>query len=74
MDKSIIESMKGKSREERMEFFEKNKAEILALSGEDLENVNGGAGADDGNPNSEGFWGGNYYTSWGYMCQGIVKC
>lgn len=75
MDENMIESFKGKSREERMEFFNSNKEDILSLSISDLDSVNGGSGADLSNPNSEGVDGrGNYWTSWGYTCRGVEKC
>ena len=74
MDNNIIESLKGKSREERMEFFNSNSKETLfGLSADELSNVNGGDGAKLENPDSEGIYKGNYYTSWGYVC-GISRC
>ncbi len=66
MDKNLIESIKGKSREERIDFFNSNKDEILSLSADDLANVSGGERV---NPKSSGIWNGNYYTSWGYVCE-----
>ena len=66
MDKNLIESIKGKSREERIDFFNSNKDEILSLSADDLANVSGGERV---NPNSSGIWNGNYYTSLGYVCE-----
>ena len=82
MDKNELESIKGLSREERAEFFKKNKADILALSADDLSKVNGGAGAgcyrDPGaneNPNSEEIpYGGAWYTSFGFICNGERWC
>lgn len=72
MDKKILEELKSMTREERMIYFEKNVKGKLSVA--DLDNVNGGNGADNENPNSEGVWGGNYYTSWGYVCNGNHSC
>ena len=42
---------------------------------ESLSCVNGGAGASDNeNPNSEVPYKGNYYTSWGFVCNGSHFC
>ena len=74
MDKELLESLKGKSREERLTYFNEHKSELLD---EALKNVNGATisgrnpntasdAADDGN--------GNYYSSFGWTCQGEVLC
>ena len=69
MDLSLIEAMKGKSREERAEYFKAHKAELLSAS--DLKSVNGGATT---NPNSEVPYGGNWWSSFGYVCEGERFC
>ena len=72
MEKELLESLKGKSREERMAYFNEHKSELLDDS---LEFVSGGK---DKNPNTESRGdndgNGNYYTSWGWTCQGVVRC
>ena len=70
-----IEALKGKSREERIAFFNSHsKEELFGLTENELANVNGGSG-DEGleNPDSDGIYNGNYYTSWGYVC-GYSRC
>ena len=69
MDQALIESMKGKSREERAEFFKNHKVELLSAA--DLKSVNGGATT---NPKSEVPFGGNWWSSWGYVCNGDRFC
>lgn len=69
MDKSLIEAMKGKSREERKDFFVSHKAELLSPA--DLKSVNGGATT---NPNSEVPFNGNWWSSWGFVCEGAHFC
>ena len=69
MDQSLIEAMKGKSKEERAEYFKSHKAELISASG--LKSVNGGATT---NPNSEVPFDGNYWTSWGFACRGAHFC
>jgi hypothetical protein len=75
MDKELLESLKAKSREERMEYFNAHKSELLDDS---LEAVSGGRDLGDRNPNTESRGdddgNGNYYTSWGWTCQGEVRC
>ena len=73
MDKKLLESLKKMSREERTEYFSSHKTEILSESS--LEAVNGGAGSSVKNPNTaEVPFEGNYYTSWGFTCNGIEQC
>ena len=69
MDKSLIEAIRGKSREERTTFFLSHKANLLAES--ELKSVNGGATT---NPQSSVPYKGNYYTSWGFVCDGNHFC
>ena len=75
MDKELLESLKAKSREERMEYFNAHKSELLDDS---LEAVSGGRELGDRNPNTESRGdndgNGNYYTSMGWTCQGEVRC
>ncbi|SCW61631.1 hypothetical protein SAMN02910456_02193 [Ruminococcaceae bacterium YRB3002] len=73
MDKNLIESMKGKSREERAEMFKANKDAFLGA--DDLAAVNGGAGASAENPNSDECpYKGSWVSSFGYICNGEVVC
>ena len=65
-----IEELRAMSREERMKYLEENRSELMETA---LETVNGGS-ADVENPNSEGIYKGNYYTSWGYVCAGSLHC
>ena len=69
MDLNMIASLKGKSREERTEFFKSHKPELPSMS--DLKEVSGGKTS---NPNSSVPWKGNYYTSWGFACKGYHFC
>ncbi|MBQ9159308.1 MAG: hypothetical protein IJ136_08285 [Erysipelotrichaceae bacterium] len=72
MDKSLLEQLKGMSREERTAYFNEHKSELME---ESLSCVNGGAGASNNeNPNSEVPYKGNYYTSWGFVCNGSHFC
>ena len=75
MEKELLESLKAKSREERMEYFNAHKSELLDDS---LEAVSGGYDFKDRNPNTESRGdndgNGNYYTSWGWTCPGEVRC
>ncbi len=75
MEKELLESLKGKSREERMAYFNEHKSELLDDA---LESVSGGYNAKDKNPNTESRGdddgNGNYYTSMGWMCRGQVCC
>lgn len=69
MDQALLESIKGKSREERKAFFLAHKEELLDS---ELLKVNGGT--EEGgytNPNSDvPDANGNYWTSWGFICKG----
>ena len=69
MDKSLIEAIKGKSREERAAFFQTHKAELLSET--QLKSVNGGATT---NPDSEVPFNGDWYSSWGFVCDGDHFC
>ena len=74
MDKSTIESLKGKSREERLEYFNKLKSGTIQLSAHDLEAVNGGESV---NPDSSAFGDDYYFTSLDFVCQsdiGFIRC
>ena len=74
LDKKTLEMVKGMSREERLAYFEANKKTIL--NAEDLDNVNGGGNTHATNPDSRGDddGNGNYWTSIGWTCAGIVCC
>ena len=69
MDQALIESMKGKSREERADYFKNHKSELLSV--DDLKSVNGGGTT---NPRSEVPFDGNWWTSWGFACKGEHFC
>ena len=71
MDNNILESLKGKSREERIAYLNANKDSFCALSEDDLSKVSGGGTpSEDQNPNSSGIdRNGNYISSWGYVCK-----
>ena len=74
MEKEMLESLKSMSREERLEYFNDHKSEIID---ESLKEVSGGT-IGGRNPNTESRGdndgNGNYYTSWGWTCQGEVRC
>ncbi len=68
IDEELLESMKGKSREERTAFFLAHKTELLD---DEMLKVNGGAAGGYTNPNSDvPDANGNYWTSWGFICKG----
>ncbi len=69
MDQALLESIKGKSREERKAFFLAHKEELLD---NDLLNVNGGeAEGWYKNPDSDvPDYYGRWWTSWGFICKG----
>jgi len=73
-EQKTLEELKAMSREDRLAYFEANKKTLLNT--DDLDNVNGGTGTNVINPDSRGDDDGlgNYYTSLGYTCQGIVCC
>lgn len=72
MNEKLVELLKGKSREEREEIFKNNRSRLLD---ESLNAVNGGNGAEVENPNSEECpYNGNWVSSFGYVCDGIVQC
>lgn len=72
MEKEILESLKGKSREERAEYFKEHKSEIMDA---DLESVSGGTAAAVENPNSDVPDGNdNWISSFGYVCRGRRMC
>ena len=73
MNQKLVENLKGMSREERMAFFTEHKSDFISLS--DVSSVNGGAGAEVENPNSEECpYEGNWISSDGYVCNGEVVC
>ena len=82
MDKNELNRIKGLSREERAEYFRNNKEACLALSEDELDKVNGGAGAGafrdpepNENPNSEEVpYEGAWWSSIGFICDGMVGC
>ena len=72
MDKELIESMRNKSREERLAFFKEHKNELIDDA---LQAVNGGAGGYGRNPNSEECpYAGCWWSSRGFICNDQVVC
>ena len=72
MDKELLEQLKALTRDERTTYFNEHKSELLEDS---LSRVNGGLAAGEvENPDSEVPWKGNYYTSWGFVCEGDNFC
>ncbi len=72
MEKTTLASLKEKSREERAQFFNSSKVELMD---ELLDAVNGGTTAAMGeNPNSEAAYGNHWFSSFGYVCNGTVIC
>lgn len=77
MTKYDLEQLKGLSREERKNYFMDHKSEVLSLS--DLDQVNGGFIKCDGirslNPGSvEEDFQGKFFSSFGYICDGVEMC
>ena len=70
MEKELLETLKTKSREERLSYFNEHKSELLD---EALQSVNGGADEfpeEYRNPDSEvpdRF--GNWLSSWNFVCR-----
>ena len=73
MDKAVLESLKGKGREERQAFFKDHKSELVDMM---LSAVNGGARQPEKeNPNSDNpDPNGNYWTSFVYICNDEQFC
>ena len=75
MEKELLESLKGKSREERMAYFNEHKSELLDDS---LEFVSGGHDEmpeEYRNPNSDvPDYFGNWMSSWNFICRGQEIC
>lgn len=76
MEKELLESLRAKSREERMAYFAEHKSELMEDA---LSNVNGGEKRtypeEYANPNSDvpdPF--GTYYSSWYFVCRGTNIC
>ena len=65
MEKTTLASLKEKSREERAQFFNSSKVELMD---ELLDAVNGGTTAAMGeNPNSEADYDNHWFSSSGYV-------
>lgn len=72
LDKTTLASLKEKSREERAQFFNGSKVELMD---ELLNAVNGGTAAAMGeNPNSEASYGNYWFSSFRCVCNGTVIC
>ena len=72
MEKTTLASLKEKSREERAQFFNSSKVELMD---ELLNAVSGGTAAAMGeNPNSEAAYGNHWFSSFGYVCNGTAIC
>lgn len=73
MDKTLLDEIKAKSREERAEFFKEHKSELFD---ELLNRINAGfetTGKGE-NPDSEVPYCGSWYSSYGYVCDGDHFC
>ena len=66
-----LKELKGKSREERSEYFKSHRSELLAAG---LEKVNGGASTEVVNPDSEVPYAGKWYSSLGFVCGNSEMC
>lgn len=75
MEKELLESLRAKSREERMAYFNEHKTELLDDA---LESVSGGHDEmpeEYRNPNSDvPDYFGNWMSSWNYICRGQEIC
>ncbi len=71
MNKTILDTLKGLSREERKSYFESHKSELFD---DGLRSVNGGTAAGGENPTSENPYKGNWISSPGYICDGEEIC
>jgi len=72
MNKDLLKQAAGKSREERAKLLSEYRS---SLKDDDLAGVNGGLGGAVENPNSEECpYGGNWVSSFGYVCDGEVVC
>ncbi|MBR2762470.1 MAG: hypothetical protein IKE16_06760 [Solobacterium sp.] len=73
MEKKMLEELKGMSREERMDYFRAHKSELMENA---LDTVNGGAAGRNSreNPNSSCPYKNCYYTSFGWICDGVQSC
>ena len=73
MEQKTMEELKGMSREDRMAYFNANKS---ALMERDLEVVNGGSASvrPHENPDSDCPYNRCYFTSFGWICDGVVGC
>lgn len=72
MANNFMDKIKGMSREERAQFFMDNKSAIL--NPEALDEVNGGLASNGENTNSEVPYTGNWYSSFGFVCEGRRQC
>ena len=79
MASNFHSEIKDMSREERAKFFQEHKSEILKLK--ELDSVNGGlafGNAADRNVKNPGSaevpFEGNWYSSFGFVCDGQVIC
>lgn len=70
MERIMMEELKTMSREERAAYFKTHKSELLD---ETLEAVSGGKKGKE-NPNSSCPYKGNWYTSYGWVCNGVQSC
>ena len=72
MEQKMLDELRNKSREERLEYFKANKSALMEAA---LESISGGAAAKGNeNPHSSCPYKGNWYTSWGWVCNGVKSC
>jgi ribosomal protein L29 len=73
MDQKQLDSLKAMSRDERVAYLKNHRSELLDMK--QASAVNGGAGSNVKNPGTEeGVFENNYYTSFGFTCDGEVVC
>ena len=67
MDQKLVNNLAGMNTEERASYLAANKSDLASAA---LNNANGGGE----NPNSSAPYGGNYYSSPGWICNGERRC
>ena len=71
LEDNSIQTLKALNKIDRARYLAEHKPE---LGFSDLDRVNGANGANQENPNSETPYKGNYYSSYGFICEGEVIC
>jgi len=67
MDQKLVNNLAGMNTEERAACLAGNKPDLASAG---LREANGGGE----NPNSSVPYGGNWRTSFGYICEGVRVC